>query len=502
MKKLAIIVPYRDRQKELDVFLPHIDSFLKDKNVNYQVIVIEQRDERPFNRGKLFNAAFDLIKDEFDYFCFHDVNLLPMVDECDYSYKEKPTHLASVIDDSYYPYEEFIGGVFIMTKEDFQKVNGFSNEYWGWGYEDNDLLERIKDKKVSTRKLIDMSSASKSQIFYDFTQVYLYNDFIPKKLNALSFTKNIHLELPTNKNIDTFTSKPFTISCWIKPQQTDYEQRIFCRPPKQFGISYTPENKIKVTFWQKETAKVIEQYREPNEWYNVVYTFDGTKIGLYINGSEIDTKDCVSTNNFEGEWFYFGSNSVFEENFIGQIADFLIFDKSLDTTDIRKLYMTDGNDLKKQAKLYYDFAKGYSSFILDSTDNDNKACYKKKINDNENLPIADGDDGIIKVGKKVKIKSLDFVKVEQQSFTIGTEIDICDRVDGEYKSIGNQDYVERIVTMLKSYDPDKLINSDIFYDEVRTKLLDTNEIGLSNLEYKKTQDKIYKKNHRWISVII
>ena len=316
MKKLAIIVPYRDRQKELDVFLPHIDSFLKDKNVNYQVIVIEQRDERPFNRGKLFNAAFDLIKDEFDYFCFHDVNLLPMVDECDYSYKEKPTHLASVIDDSYYPYEEFIGGVFIMTKEDFQKVNGFSNEYWGWGYEDNDLLERIKDKKVSTRKLIDMSSASKSQIFYDFTQVYLYNDFIPKKLNALSFTKNIHLELPTNKNIDTFTSKPFTISCWIKPQQTDYEQRIFCRPPKQFGISYTPENKIKVTFWQKETAKVIEQYREPNEWYNVVYTFDGTKIGLYINGSEIDTKDCVSTNNFEGEWFYFGSNSVFEENFI------------------------------------------------------------------------------------------------------------------------------------------------------------------------------------------
>ena len=57
MKKLAIIVPYRDRQKELDVFLPHIDSFLKDKNVNYQVIVIEQRDERPFNRGKLFNAA-------------------------------------------------------------------------------------------------------------------------------------------------------------------------------------------------------------------------------------------------------------------------------------------------------------------------------------------------------------------------------------------------------------------------------------------------------------
>ena len=30
--KLAIIVPYRDRQEHLDVFVPHMHEFLKDKD--------------------------------------------------------------------------------------------------------------------------------------------------------------------------------------------------------------------------------------------------------------------------------------------------------------------------------------------------------------------------------------------------------------------------------------------------------------------------------------
>ena len=31
--KLAIVVPYRDRREHLDIFLPHIQSFLKDKSI-------------------------------------------------------------------------------------------------------------------------------------------------------------------------------------------------------------------------------------------------------------------------------------------------------------------------------------------------------------------------------------------------------------------------------------------------------------------------------------
>ena len=31
-----------------------------------------------------------------------------------------------------------------MRKEHFEKVNGFSNMFWGWGGEDDDMAARIK----------------------------------------------------------------------------------------------------------------------------------------------------------------------------------------------------------------------------------------------------------------------------------------------------------------------------------------------------------------------
>lgn len=40
------------------------------------------------------------------------------------------------------PYNEFFGGVSGLTVEQFQKINGFPNAFWGWGGEDDDLWNR------------------------------------------------------------------------------------------------------------------------------------------------------------------------------------------------------------------------------------------------------------------------------------------------------------------------------------------------------------------------
>lgn len=43
------------------------------------------------------------------------------------------------------PYATIFGGVSAMTKDQFEQVNGFSNMFWGWGAEDDDLYYRIKN---------------------------------------------------------------------------------------------------------------------------------------------------------------------------------------------------------------------------------------------------------------------------------------------------------------------------------------------------------------------
>ena len=113
----------------------------------YRVYVIEQDDEYPFNRGKLMNVGFaEALKDKnFTCHVFHDVDLLPENDFNDYGCPTSPRHLSRAIDKFNYrlPYNQIFGGVEMFRREHYERVNGFSNSYWGWGAEDDDLYKRV-----------------------------------------------------------------------------------------------------------------------------------------------------------------------------------------------------------------------------------------------------------------------------------------------------------------------------------------------------------------------
>jgi hypothetical protein len=74
--------------------------------------------------------------------------MLPIVS--DYSYSSTPTHLAAEAEQFGFklPYQGYFGGVTLFDKHSFIKVNGYSNDYWGWGAEDDDVMFRCVMKEI------------------------------------------------------------------------------------------------------------------------------------------------------------------------------------------------------------------------------------------------------------------------------------------------------------------------------------------------------------------
>ena len=159
VKRIALLVCYREQQqqnrgKQLEFFI----QFWKNRNVD--IYVCQQTEGTPFNRGLLFNVGITLIKDSkkvYDSYILSDVDMLPakngVVDEISIQYyyakPTNPIHISSIniLKDYngtviYKNYKSFLGGVIAFSLEDFSKINGFPNNFWGHGGEDDSLSFR------------------------------------------------------------------------------------------------------------------------------------------------------------------------------------------------------------------------------------------------------------------------------------------------------------------------------------------------------------------------
>lgn len=151
--RLAIIVPFRDRFEELLHFVPHMFEFLNRQNIPFHIFVIQQADSNRFNRASLINVGFLYTKKDYDYIVMHDVDLLPLNDNLKYGYPAfGPIHISSPETHPKYHYSTFIGGILLVKREHFQMVKGMSNNYWGWGLEDDEFYVRLKDAALTVRR--------------------------------------------------------------------------------------------------------------------------------------------------------------------------------------------------------------------------------------------------------------------------------------------------------------------------------------------------------------
>lgn len=151
-QRVALIIPFRDREEHLQALLYVLHPFLQRQMLDYTIFVVEQAEPEVFNKAMLMNAGFSEASKvaPFDCYIFHDVDMLPEDDRNFYVCSSVPRHVGAFVDKWEYkiPYAGLFGGVTAFTKAQFELVNGFSNQFYGWGGEDDDMLKRIEAKNL------------------------------------------------------------------------------------------------------------------------------------------------------------------------------------------------------------------------------------------------------------------------------------------------------------------------------------------------------------------
>uniref|UniRef100_A0A8C5EGC9 Beta-1,4-galactosyltransferase n=1 Tax=Gouania willdenowi TaxID=441366 RepID=A0A8C5EGC9_GOUWI len=187
--RTAIIIPYRDREHHLKVLLYFLHPFLQRQQLNYGFYVIHQAGNYTFNRAKLMNVGFREAMKEEDWDClfFHDVDLIPEDDRNTYMCDTNPKHAAIAMDKFGYklPYKMYFGGVSALSPLHYLKMNGFPNNYWGWGGEDDDIGVRVSLAGMS----ISRPSLKVGRYKMIKHKLDKGNDVNPKRFNMLAKTR-------------------------------------------------------------------------------------------------------------------------------------------------------------------------------------------------------------------------------------------------------------------------------------------------------------------------
>lgn len=143
-QRLTVVIPFRDRDEHLRQLLPVLRAELERQGIPFGILVVEQDGGGLFNRGRLINIGVRHAADRTDYYCLHDVDAIPHA--ANYACPSQPLRLVSQIDTENGPTartDYYFSGAVSIRKEQLVRANGYSNEYWGWGKEDDDFFFRL-----------------------------------------------------------------------------------------------------------------------------------------------------------------------------------------------------------------------------------------------------------------------------------------------------------------------------------------------------------------------
>lgn len=465
--KLAVIVPYRDRKTQLTRFLKHMEQYLSD--YTYQIFIVEQYDNKPFNRGKLLNIGYKIASQhECDYFVFHDVDMLPY--KVDYSYTDKPLHLATHLQENDYEttFFDYFGGVTLFNKEDFATINGYSNEYWGWGFEDDDLLIRC----VQSNLELDVETSGDDSI---------------KTFETFKFDGDVsYIELTTIKKA-TALSDDFTISVMVKPSEIQLDPNkkydefpIVSIPGYNIGIFYNSFRRFFCqTYDMNKTPYSITTDILGERWVHLTMVLkDSKEVYFYLDGNLVD-KVAMEADilNLLTDKIYIGSANGKKDNkdfFYGNIASVEMFDIALEPSEVLSIYE---NALKPKIRNFGNYKSAEFLYF-------------------QLLPELATNDACIDLAGEYKAK-LNNVELEKLNQSFKTYLPKPHRRDSKFKSLEHKSNASVGNRWVHS---ETRKNQLKYYNEIRTSILDYHIDGLNTLHYTEVDTKLVSPNVTHIKV--
>jgi hypothetical protein len=254
-------------------------------------------DDKLFNRGAMKNiAAHYAFEDGCDYIAWHDVDMLPH-EEADYSYPEEtPIHIATKLSKYGYNmgYDQYFGGVVLFNREQVEKTNGYSNDYWDWGQEDDDLFWRCYFEGLTTGRIIKIA---KDKLVVNFNG------------------DDSAIYIPTSREISSCLHNDHTITLTFNAEQQDNkvpiwlvgdEQKKFVEYPLlrkdgswSWGLSFNNSRAITMQIFDRNN---IHHYnwakRFEDMWTQVTLSYNSEEknVYFYVNDELISQMNGIKQN--------------------------------------------------------------------------------------------------------------------------------------------------------------------------------------------------------------
>lgn len=202
-----ICIPFRARGKhafrneQLSRFVKHIKIYMETihPSIRYRVVIIEQDNDQPFNRGYLLNIGFVECEKRtscyIKYYIHHNCDLFPVGlsrpnDErilpifLDYSYPGPGVR-------DHFGYTGGLGGICIINRNAFKLINGFPNNCLCWSTEDEIIKQRCErfNIKINRDKNYNKGTKEENHVrdssFQKLNQINTRDDNINSKRNGI-----------------------------------------------------------------------------------------------------------------------------------------------------------------------------------------------------------------------------------------------------------------------------------------------------------------------------